>query len=218
MTFSYVRGGAALLLAYLLGAIPFSYIFTRWVSGEDIRTLGNRNAGAANVFRAVSRTAGAAASVLDIAKGAAGVALVQAAGLTGLWSVAGGVAAVLGHNYPVYLKFRGGRGLGASIGALLMLMPLETAMVLPLLGVIFLVVTGSAITGAIISFLCLISLAWWREQPLSHILAPLVFLLTMGARWIPQEIHTLCQVQDKKGLLKSALLHTRYTSDGQPKK
>lgn len=212
----YLRGAVALTLAYLTGAIPFAYLFTRWTTGQDIRSLGNRNAGAANVFRAANRTAGAIVSILDIAKGAAGVAYVYALGLDGWWAVAGGIAAVLGHNYPVFLGFRGGRGLGSSIGALLLLMPAETGMILPLLGLIFLVLTGSAITGAIVSYLCLIGLAWWRGQPLPHVLAPLLFLLVMGARWIPQEVQAMRKSSDRKDLLRSHLLQTRYTSDGTP--
>jgi glycerol-3-phosphate acyltransferase PlsY len=120
---AYVQGAVALILAYLVWAIPFAYLFTRWATGQDIRTLGNRNAGAANVFCAASHSAGAVVSVLDVAKGAAGVGLMYAFGLRGWWGVAGGAAAMLGHNFPVFLGFRGGRGMGASVGALLVLMP-----------------------------------------------------------------------------------------------
>ncbi len=213
---TYPQGAAALLFAYLLGGIPFSYLFTRWISGEDIRELGNRNAGAANVFRAVSRPSGAIVSALDIAKGAAGVGLMKSMGLTGLWPLAGGLAAVVGHNFPIYLRFRGGRGLGASIGALLVLMPLETALVLPILGVVFLAWTGSAVTGAIVSFFCLVGLAAWRGQPWHNVLAPVLFLLLMGIRWIPQELHALQQASDAGTLLMRDLLRTRYTPDGEP--
>jgi glycerol-3-phosphate acyltransferase PlsY len=209
-----VRGGLVLIPAYLLGAIPFAYLLTRWTTGQDIRTLGNRNAGAANVFRVVGRPAGALVSLLDIGKGAAGVGLMRAAGLAGWWPLAGGVAAVLGHCFPVYLGFRGGRGLAASVGALLALVPLETAVVLPLLGLIYLVLTGSAVTGAIVSFVCLIGLAWWRGQPLPHVLAPLVLLLAMGVRVIPIGLRAWRRAPDKKCLLKRHLLHVRHMPDG----
>ncbi len=204
------------VVCYLIGSIPFAYLFTVLVTGQDIRKLGNRNAGAANVFRAVSKPAGAAVSVLDIGKGAVAVLLVQEVGLAGWWPLAGGLAAVLGHNFPLWLGFRGGRGLGASIGALLALMPLETAIVLPVLGVVFLVLTGSAIMGAIVSFLLLIGLGAWRGQTLRHILAPLMFLLAMGVRWIPQEIRALRQAEDMRELLRSHLLDQRYEEDGRP--
>jgi len=81
----------SIILAYLLGAIPFAYLFTRWITGQDIRTLGNRNAGAANVFRVVSRPAGALVLLLDAGKGAAGVGVMRAAGVRGWWPLAGGV-------------------------------------------------------------------------------------------------------------------------------
>lgn len=212
-----IRGRPALLLAYLLGAFPFAYLFTRWITGQDIRTLGNRNAGAANVFRVVSRPAGALVSLLDIGKGVAGVGLMRAAGLGGWWPLAGGVAAVLGHCFPVYLGFRGGRGLAASLGTLLALMPLETAIILPLLGLIYIVLTGSSVTGAIISFICLVGLAWWRGQPLPHVLAPLALLLTMGVRVIPVGLRAWRRVTDKRRLLKRHLLRVRHTPDGRVK-
>jgi len=205
-----------IVACYLIGSIPFSYLLTLLVTGEDVRTLGNRNAGAANVYRAVSKPAGAAVSVLDIGKGAVAVLLMQALGLVGWWALAGGVAAVLGHNFPLWLAFRGGRGLGASIGALLSLMPLETAIILPVLGLIFLVLTGSAITGAIVSFFLLIGLAAWRGQTLPHILAPLIFLLAMAVRWIPQEVRALREAENIGGLLHRHLLDQRYEEGGRP--
>jgi len=210
-----IRGGLALILAYLLGAIPFAYLFTRWITGQDIRTLGNRNAGAANVFRAVGRPTGVLVFLLDIGKGAAAVGLMRAAGLGGWWPLAGGVAAVLGHCFPIYLGFHGGRGLAASLGALLALMPLETAIILPLLGLIYIVLTGSSVLGTLVSFPCLIWLAWWREQPLPHVLAPLVLLLTMGVSVIPIGLRAWRLAPDKKRLLKHHLLHVRHTPDGR---
>ncbi|MDY7079335.1 MAG: glycerol-3-phosphate acyltransferase [Chloroflexota bacterium] len=108
-------------LCYMLGAIPFAYLFTRWITGQDVRTLGNCNSGAANVFRVVSRPASVLVFLLDAGKGAAAAGLMLAAGLGGWWPLAGGVAAVLGHCFPVYLGFRGGRGLAASLGTLLAL-------------------------------------------------------------------------------------------------
>ena len=94
-------------------------------------------------------------------------------------------------------------------------MPLETAIVLPLLGLIYIVLTGSSVTSAIVSFVCLIGLAWWRGQPLPHVLAPLVLLLTMGVRVIPIGLHAWRQATDKKWLLMHYLLPVRYTPDGR---
>jgi len=122
---------------------------------------------------------------------------------------------VLCHCFPVYLGFHGGQGLATSLGTLLALMPLETAIVLPLLGLVYVVLTGSSVTGAIVSFTCLIGLAWWRGQPLPHVLAPLVLLLTMGVCVIPLELRAWRQAPDKKRLLKHYLIHVRHTSDGQ---
>jgi len=207
-------GGLMLILVYLIGALPFAYLFTRWITGQDIRTLGNRNAGAANVFRIVSHPAGILVFLLDAGKGAAGVGLVHVAGLDGWWPLAGGVAAVLGHCFPAYLGFQGGRGLATSLGAMLALMPLETAIILPLLGLVYIVLTGSSVTGAIISFICLIGLARWRGQPLPNIVAPLALLLAMGLRVIPIGLHAWHGSPDKKRLLLYHLMPACHTPDG----
>ncbi len=204
-----------IILCYMLGSIPFAYLFTRWITGQDVRTLGNRNAGAANVFRVVNRPAGVLVFLLDAGKGAAAVGLMRAAGLGGWWPLVGGVAAVLGHCFPVYLGFHEGRGLAASVGTLLVLMPLDTTIILPLLGLIYIVLTGSSVTGAIISFLYLIGLAWRWGRPLPQVLAPLVLLLTMGVRVIPIGLRAWRRAPDKKRLLKHHLLHVRHTPGGQ---
>ncbi|NIO69033.1 MAG: acyl-phosphate glycerol 3-phosphate acyltransferase, partial [Anaerolineae bacterium] len=163
-------GILVIVLGYLLGATPFGYLIPRWIKGVDIRSLGTGNPGTANVFRTVGLAAAIPVGVLDIGKGAAPVLLARAASLGEGWALAAGVAAVLGHCYPPYLRFRGGGGMATSIGTLLALMPLETAVMLPLLGLVYIVLTGSSTTGTVVGFTTLIGLAWWRGQPLVHIL------------------------------------------------
>ncbi len=202
-------GMLVMALSYLLGAIPFGYLIPRWSKKVDIRSLGTGNPGTANVFRTIGLGVAIPVGALDIGKGAASVLLARAAGLSEEWALAVGVAAVLGHCYSPYLRFRGGGGLAASIGALLVLMPLETAIVLPLLGLVYLVLTGSSTTGTFVSFTALTGLAWWRRQPMVHVLAPLALMVLMGLRFLPHAIRTWRAAPDKGELLYRKLINKR---------
>jgi glycerol-3-phosphate acyltransferase PlsY len=204
-------GILVIVLSYLLGAIPFGYLITRWFKGVDIRGLGTGNPGTANVFRTVGLAAAIAVGALDIGKGAAPVLLARAASLSEGWALAAGVAAVLGHCYSPYLRFRGGGGMAASIGTLLALMPLETAVMLPLLGLVYIVITGSSATGTVVGFTTLIGLAWWQRQPIVHILAPMVLMLLMGLRFLPHAIRVWRAAPGKGGLIYRSLIHKRGT-------
>ena len=112
--------------AYLLGAIPFAYLVARHLGGVDVRQVGSRNVGAANVLRTTSPGTAALATLLDLAKGAAAVWGAGAVGASSEVQVAAGVAAVVGHVYPVWLGFRGGKGVATSCGVFAVLAPRET--------------------------------------------------------------------------------------------
>lgn len=115
-----------LLISYLLGSIPFAYPVVRFVSGGDIRDLGSGNVGATNVLRSTSKVAGIATLALDAAKGAAAVLIARewmGTDATG-WMVLAGVAAIVGHVFPVFLKFQGGKGVATGCGAFLVIAPL----------------------------------------------------------------------------------------------
>ena len=108
------------ILSYLLGSIPFGWLLTRFAGLGDIRDLGSGNVGATNVLRTGNKGIAAATLILDAAKGAAPVLALSVwpAGHADLGLMAG-LAAILGHNFPVWLKFRGGKGAATSIGVLL---------------------------------------------------------------------------------------------------
>src|SRR2546427_6723538 len=104
----------ALLIAYLLGAIPFGFLLAKWKTGDDVRNAGSGNIGATNVMRTSGRAAGIATLLLDIGKGYLAVWI--AGRLTGgpgagdvLWMSAAALAVMAGHAYPVFLGFRGGK-------------------------------------------------------------------------------------------------------------
>jgi len=113
-----------LLIAYLLGAIPFGYLLVKWTTGSDVRASGSGNIGATNVLRTTGRAAGVATLLLDIAKGYLAVWI--AGRLTGsdpIWMSAAALVVMAGHAYPVFLRFQGGKAVASFIGAFLCLTP-----------------------------------------------------------------------------------------------
>lgn len=115
----------ALLIAYLLGAIPFGYVLVRWKTGSDVRSAGSGNIGATNVLRTTGRATGVATLLLDMAKGFLAVWIAGA--LTHedpLWMSAAALAVMAGHAYPVFLKFKGGKAVASFVGAFACLAPL----------------------------------------------------------------------------------------------
>ncbi|MBN1208302.1 MAG: glycerol-3-phosphate acyltransferase [Myxococcaceae bacterium] len=116
---------ALVLLGYLAGSIPFGVLVTRWARGVDVRAEGSGNIGATNVARVAGKKLGILVLALDALKGALPVLLVlRVMPDSPRAQVAVGVAAVLGHCYPVWLKFRGGKGVATALGVLLVLVPL----------------------------------------------------------------------------------------------
>lgn len=115
---------AGLAAAYLIGSIPFALVLARRWGVQDLHGIGSGNIGAANVLRASGIRAGIVVAILDIAKGAAGVAVGgRIAGAEHAEALAG-FAAVVGHIYPIWLKFRGGKGVATACGAFTVLAPL----------------------------------------------------------------------------------------------
>jgi len=118
------------LAAYLIGSIPFALIAARRWGGADLRLVGSGNIGATNVVRASGMKAGALVALLDMAKGAAGVMLAQRFSSNDAVPALAAVAAIVGHVYPVWLRFRGGKGVATACGAFSVLTPLPAALAL----------------------------------------------------------------------------------------
>ena len=156
-----------LVLAYLIGSIPFGYLLVRLKTGEDVRTSGSGNIGATNVLRTTGRTLGVLTLALDIAKGYLAVWLMQLATQGDIAWMSGAAAAVLlGHSFPVFLRFQGGKAVASFVGAYLCLAPA------PLLACIVLLVIVVAVTRYIslgsMTAAALLPLAIWlirRPEP-----------------------------------------------------
>jgi glycerol-3-phosphate acyltransferase PlsY len=161
--------------AYLVGGIPFGYLLVRWRTGRDVRQMGSGNIGATNVLRTTGRAAGVVTLLLDIGKGYLAVWL--AGRLTGgnvRAMSAAAVAVMLGHAFPVFLRFRGGKAVASFVGAYLCLAPL------PLLAALGVFVAAVAVwryisLGSILAAGCFPLALWWISRPPPAVLAAAVF-------------------------------------------
>ena len=124
------------VLAYLLGSVSFSILLVRLISGKDIRREGSGNAGATNVLRNYGAKAGIAVGALDLAKGAAAVWGMKRVTADPRWLAAAAFAVVLGHVFPVFFRFRGGKGVATTVGAFLVLAPAATGVVAALFAIV----------------------------------------------------------------------------------
>lgn len=147
-------------LAYLLGSIPTAYIAGRLTRGVDIRQVGDRNMGAQNAFRELGAGIGVLVGVIDAAKGAIVVLIAQGIGLPQLSVFISGAAVVIGHNWPLFLGFRGGRGEATTIG---ILYALVTVPMLIVTGpaVLTLVLKRNVTLSSAVAFIPLPLVCWW---------------------------------------------------------
>jgi acyl phosphate:glycerol-3-phosphate acyltransferase len=161
-----VTAALAIAIAYLLGSIPFAFVAGR-ARGVDLRTVGSGNLGAANVFRALGSRWGIAVMAADIAKGTAAV-LVARALTDDPWPAVAAGAAMAGHVFPVWLRFKGGKGVAVGGGAVIGLMPLAAAL---LLGLWAVVVVGSRYSSlaSIIGALAAPPVVWALGYPPSRL-------------------------------------------------
>ena len=162
-----MSGLGVVVAGYFLGSIPFSYLLVRFLTGGDVRSQGSRSAGATNVSRAAGWLAGAGAVALDAGKGAAAVVLAAVMVDQPAFRGAAAAAAVVGHIWPVFLRFRGGKGAATAGGALAVLAPMVT-----LLAVVVLLVV----------------IAWKRYVSLGTMVmaaaTPLLALLARQVGWV----------------------------------
>jgi glycerol-3-phosphate acyltransferase PlsY len=160
----------AVLCAYLIGSIPFALLLARRFGGHDLHRIGSGNIGAANVLRASGVRAGVVVAALDIMKGAAGVLV--AARMTSMENAGAiaGFAAVVGHIYPVWLRFRGGKGVATACGVFSVLAPL--AIPAALLAFVATIWSTKYISlGSVAASLVLPPMAWATGAPEAVVLA-----------------------------------------------
>ena len=171
-----------LVLAYLVGSIPTAYILGKVWTGVDIRHVGDGNIGALNTYRNISHWAGVLVALFDMAKGSAVTLLATRADLPFRWVLATGAAAVLGHDFMLYLGLRGGQGMATIAGVLLVLLPVPTLAGISLaLFLKYVVRLGFNASGAIGAGIIPL-LAWITQHPIELVLYPIILLPTVGIR------------------------------------
>ena len=170
---------ALVALGYLAGSIPFGVLLTRWFAGKDVRAAGSGNIGATNVARVAGKKIGAVVLLLDAAKGALPVVLamhLQPAEYRVHVAVA--LAAFLGHVFPVWLKFKGGKGVATAAGVLAVLLPLAAAAgfaVFAILVAIFRVASIGSLAGGVTA----IGVSWFLGKPVEYPVLGVVLLALM---------------------------------------
>jgi glycerol-3-phosphate acyltransferase PlsY len=153
------------LAAYLLGSIPFGLLLTKLFGSGDVRKSGSGNIGATNVARVAGWLPGILTLLLDVAKGAAAVWLAgRVSNESATWMMIAALAALLGHCYPIWLNFRGGKGVATAAGA-------------------FLVLCAPALLGSVIVFLLVAF--FWRYVSLASISAAASMPLLIYLLWAP---------------------------------
>lgn len=172
-----------LLASYLLGAVPTSYLAGRILRGIDLRQHGSGNLGATNLYRTLGWKYAVPVGLLDIAKGVIPVVLfAPQVSASQRVAAACGVAAVVGHVYSIFVRFRGGKGVATAAGVMLGLAPLAIAVLLIVwAAVVF--GTGYVSLGSVVAA-SLLPLAVWLLHPGARELLPVVALVAAGVVWL----------------------------------
>ena len=153
-----------ILAAYLLGSVPAAYLAAKWSRGIDIRKYGSGNVGAANLSEFTSKRVAIPVIVFDLVKGLAMVWAAQLIGLSIAQQVAVGLVAIIGHNWPVFLHFVGGRGALTSLGVIVILSP-KLGLIVLVLALLFAPFRQLAM-GTLMGLVSLPVLSWLLSQPL----------------------------------------------------
>jgi glycerol-3-phosphate acyltransferase PlsY len=196
-------GILSIIIGYLLGSIPTAYIVSRIRKGIDIRNIGSRNMGGANVMREIGAREGVFVGLIDVAKGAGAILIAQALNISELWVFGAGFTALVGHNFPVFARFRGGRGSATIIGIFLALAPEAMLITLAVVAIPFFTTRkfGAAI---LIGFALLPVFLWLLEGSLALVRYALVidvFMLIRNLSGIKQIV--------AKGIIKD-MIYDRY--------
>jgi len=154
------------VLCYAIGSLPTAYLFTRYILGQDIWQIGDFNSGAANVFRNVGAKTGVAVGAIDIIKGALVIVLAMVLVDDTRMEMMAGAAALAGHNLPVHLRFRGGRGAATAVGILIASVPI-IGLPIGALCLVLLYLTHKAIYPLVVFLVVIPVLTWPIGYPVA---------------------------------------------------
>lgn len=166
----------AVLISYLLGSISTSYWITKLLKGTDIRSQGSGNAGATNMLRVVGKGPAAIVFILDMLKGMAAVGIASLLDVDPAVLMLSGLAAVVGHNWPIFLGFRGGKGIATTIGVMILLTFLA-AVIAGVVAILIILLTRYVSLGSLIFAAILPLLIAVLDYPTSFIYISLLVTL-----------------------------------------
>jgi len=198
-----ITGVIVVLIGYLLGSTPSAYIATRLATGKDIRQLGGGNVGGLNTLREVGVWPATAAGIVDVGKGSAAVAIAYwLLDLSLVFVLLAGLGAVIGHNWMLWLKFSGGKGMGPAMGALFVLMPLYGYWqgLLILLGIILaiFIFTRNVALGMGIGLLFLPLIIWLGTKSGTATTIAIILGLVITMKFLPTARAAWAKVENKK--------------------
>ncbi len=195
----------AIIGGYLLGSIPSAYIAGRLIKKIDIREVGSRNMGAMNVIYNVGVAPGFMVLAIDIGKGVAAVAIARWLGVPVITEMLAGAAAVVGHSFPVWLKFRGGRGGATVAGVLFFLIPWGVPIGLSIFGLLLILTRFPTISYSI-GLLCFPFIAWLIDHRGDLVVFSLLLMLIPLIRYIPR----IKEMRDKAGSWRRLALRKSF--------
>lgn len=170
-----------ILLGYGLGSLPLGYLVASRAKGIDLRRAGSGNVGATNAYRTAGLAAAVIVILVDVAKGASSVFFAARFASGAADPVAAGIAAIIGHVYPVWLRFHGGKGVATACGVFWMLAPLATAISATVF-VIVVWLTRYVSLGSIVATIALPPLAWFTDKPVSVVVGAAVAAILIVQR------------------------------------
>jgi glycerol-3-phosphate acyltransferase PlsY len=203
-------GIIAVVIGYLLGSIPTAYIVTRLVRGEDVRRLGGGNVGGLNVYREVGLLPAVVVAIVDLGKGAAAVAIAYwLLDLEVYFVLAAALAAVVGHNWMLFLKFSGGKGMGPAIGGLVVLLLLYhyawgLAFFFAVVLIVFIITRNVAMSMGV-GLLSLPFITWLGMKSIPEQTEFIIYSVILGliilAKFIPTAIAAATRTRTVKGFI-----------------
>jgi acyl phosphate:glycerol-3-phosphate acyltransferase len=174
----------AILVAYVLGSFPSAVLVSRAVAGVDIRTLGDGNMGARNTTRSLGWWPGIMVAILDFGKGAIAVSLASNLGAGPNLQLLSGVAAVLGHDFPIWAHFRGGQGMATSLGVLVLLVPEPTLWGLVIFAGSYVILRHFDLSAAL-GLGLIVALLALQDMPLAWVLYAALLFISIGLKkWL----------------------------------
>lgn len=167
----------SIVIGYLLGSISFSYLFGKWLKKIDIRNYGSGNAGATNTLRVLGKGPAITVLILDILKGIAAVFISKLIGGEEWVPFVAGLSATIGHNWPIFFNFRGGKGIATTIGVLLVFIPYP-ALLAGVIAIILIALTRYVSLGSLtFTVLTPIFLLFFDRYPDSYFYVAIIFAL-----------------------------------------